>query len=226
MAFAIGAVVTTQGTDKIRLVPLATDTEDEEFTGSNTFLGAKLEATPRVAKCQLTVHKYTASNTVETLLEDEEISGEDVLVTFDEPHHSYEITGGAITGSGANWIAVTADGAVTVTAKAYNHTTTVRSKKNSDATYTERSNVVSVTDATLVSKSNRTAVLNRLYAAALWRQTLTQEVIITDQRAGMIVQSDNPWGGKTQGMIVSVDSELTQNGHTAQITIIGGEVSE
>lgn len=222
VAFAIGAMVTTYGTDKIRLIPLPEST-DGEFTGSDIFMGAKLTTSPRIARYEVTAHHYTASKTEETLLEDEQIDGEDLLITFDSPHYDYAITGGTITGSGANWITVTASGAVTVTAKAYTHTTTVRTKRNALATHTERSNVMSVTEATLVNNGNVQAVLDRLYEAGRRRQTLTQEVVVTDQKAGMIVLSENPWDAKTRGVITSMEHDLTQNGHTAAVTIIGVE---
>lgn len=222
VVFAIGAMVTTFGTDKIRLVPLP-EVDEGEFAGSDIFLGAKLEASPRIARYEVTVHRYAESSAVENLLENEEIDGEDVLITFNDPHHGYEITGGTITGSGANWITVTASGAVTVTAKTYKHTTAVRTKKDPNATHVERSNVLCVTEATLVNNANGWQVLNRLYKSGQWRQTLTQEVAVSEQQVGMIVLSENPWGSRTRGIIASMDSTLTQNGHTANVTIVGTE---
>ena len=228
VVFAIGALVVTRGSDKIKLVSLPQG-EHVQFEEDDTFPGATLDRAQRVARYELTVHRYKKSNTEETLLDDIEVtddsnSDESVLVTFDAPHWGYTIVGGEITGSDANWITIKASGAVTVKAKTYTHTTFVRTKKNLDATHTERNNAVSVTDATLVNRANATAVLERLYAAGQFRHTLTQDVVVTDQAAGILVESVGPWGGRICGIITAMDSTLTQNGHTATVTIAGEEV--
>ena len=224
VCFAIGAMVSTSKSDVINIIPIP-DTGDVKFADDDIFAGAEIEIAKRVAAVEVAAHRYKKSNTVETLLDDEVISGEDVLITFDAPHWGYEISGGTITGEGANWITITADGAVAVTAKIYTHTTTIRKKKNPDATYAERGNVVSVTEATLVNSSNVQQVLDRLLAASERRWTLTQDVVVTDQEIGSIVTSHSPWGGTVTGIITSIDSTITQNGHTARVVISGKEAT-
>lgn len=220
VAFAVGALATTWRSSRIRLVPLAAG-EATEFTPDGIFPGARLERSSRVAKCEVTVHRYKKSNTEEVLLEDEDVDG---LVTFPDPHWDYSITGGEITASGANWLRVTASGPVTVTAKTYIHTTSIRSRTNPDATYAERSNVMAVSEATLVTKANAQKVLDRLYVASQLRHELSQDAIITDQSIGDDVTSSTPWRGQIRGIITSMDSTLTQNGHTAAVRIVGEEV--
>lgn len=222
VCFAIGAMVSTSKSDVINIIPIP-ETGSAEFGPADIFAGSNVTVAQRVATVEVAAHRYKKANTVDTLLEDEEIGGEDVLVTFDEPHWGYEISGGTITGSGANWITVTASGAATVTAKTYNHTTIIHRQANPDATYAERGNVVSVMEATLVNSSNVRQVIARLVAAAERRWTLTQDVVISDQEIGSIVTSPNPWGGTVTGIITSMDSTLTQGGHTARVVISGKE---
>lgn len=224
LAFALGAVVTTQGSSAISLVPLP-----QQITGSFSakyiFPGAKVETAARVARIEVTAHSYTPSATQEILLDNETLSGEDLLLTFDAPHHSYAITGGTITASGANYVTVTANGTVTLTGKTYLHSTVTHTKRNPAATAAERSNVLAVDSVTLVNAGNVSAALARLYDAMQLRQTLTQTAVISGQQAGQRVSTVNPWGTQVRGYISSMDSALTQNGQTADVTIIGAEVS-
>lgn len=229
VAFTIGAVVVTHGSDRIKLVSQSAVISGH-FTADDVFPGATLERSPRVARYEVTVHRYKKSSEVETLLEDEaltddDISDDSVLVTFGEPHWDYSITGGEIVGSGVNWIRVKALGAVTVTAKKYTHTTSVRTKTNPDATHAERSNVVSVTDATLINSSNAKSVLNRLFESGRYRHTMTFDAVVSDQVVGDLTETTGPWSGTVRGVITAMDSTLTQNGHTATVTIVGEEVT-
>lgn len=221
--FTVGAVATTQRGSAIRIVPLSTAIVGF-FQKNEIFQGGSVETALRVAKIEVVAHTYAASKETETLLEEEGIYGEDVLVTFDNPHHSYFISGGTLTGSGANWVTITASGPVTLEGKKYLHSTTRYTKRNPDATTAERNNVHSVESATLIHHENAALVLDRLYNISMLRQTLTQEAVITTQRAGDRVTSESPWGGQVRGYISAMESDFTQTGHTASVTIIGAEV--
>ena len=72
---------------------------------------------------------------------------------------------------------------------------------------------------------NVQSVLERLRKIKQLRQTLNHEVAVSGQLAGDKVSSVNPWGTQIRGYIASMDSTLTQNGHTAAVKIIGEEVA-
>lgn len=222
VAFAIGAVVTTQGDGTIRLVPLS-NSVDAEFTGSNIFSGAKMNREAQTAAVQIFVHRYTEDEEEEKLIDNEEIDGENVLYVFSAPHHSYSIVGGNIVDSGENWVQITASGPVTLTGKKYIHSTYVRKKENPYATAAEKGNVVSVENATLIHAGNADYAINRLFEYHTLKNVLTQNVVVTNQKAGQKAKSGNPWGTVTIGYITSMDSEFTNTGHTADITIRGKE---
>lgn len=224
LAFAIGAVVTTRGSGVIQLLPLS-DTVSGRFVKSRIFQGGKMETAPRVAKLQVTSHSYTQSQEEEVLLDEEPVSGENVLFTFEAPHHSYRITGGTLTGSGANWVTVTAQGPVTLCAQKYIHSTRQHTKVDPAATAQERNDVLTVQDVTLVHAGNVSQVLERLYETARLRQTLEQDVVIDGHYAGQRVATEAPWGGQLRGYITSMESDLTPTGHTASVTILGVEVA-
>lgn len=225
LAFALGAMVTTQESDAIRLIPLPAEVTGS-FAASKIFPGAKASNSPRIAKIVLISHSYTPTDTEEVLLDKESISGENVLITFDDPHYDYVISGGELIGSGANWVTITAYGAVTLRAKTYLHNTMQHVRRNPSATAAERNNVLTVDEATLINSGNAQAAMDRLYEAKLMRQTLTHEVVVSGHKAGQRVSSVNPWGTYTLGYTTSMESTLTQNGHTAQVEILGTEVTE
>ena len=222
IAFAIGAVVTTQGDGTIRLVPLS-ESVDAEFTGKDIFSGAKVVREAQTAAVQILAHRYAESTEEEILINNEEIAGENVLYIFSAPHHSYSIVGGNLVDSGENWVRITAAGSVTLTGKKYIHSTSVQKKENPYATATEKGNVVTVENATLIHAGNVEEAIARLFEYNTLKNVLTQEVVVTDQKAGQKAKSGNPWGTVTVGYITSMESEFTNTGHTASITIRGKE---
>ena len=224
VAFAVGAIVTTQKTSEIRFVPVPKSISGT-FTANDIFLGGNVKTAPRIARAEIYSHSYTKTDVEETLMDEEELVGENVLITFTAPHYDYTITGGTITGSGDNWVTITANGLVTLKAKTYLHTTKAHVRRNPEATAKERGNVISVPEATLIHSGNAQGALDRLYAAKQWRQTVSQNVAVNRQRAGQQVSSLTPWESIARGFINSMESSLTQNGHTAMITIQGIEVA-
>lgn len=224
LAFAIGAVISTQGGEKIRFLPVP-KTATVKFRASDTFLGGKVKTSPRVAKVQVYSHSYAESDTEQTLIRDEEIVGTDVLITFDAPHHSYSILGGVITDFGVNWVKINSVGRVTLTGKEYEHISIAHTKRNPAAVAKEQSNYIAVSDVTLINSDNVQKALDRLFSIHQFRQVTEQEVVVTDQAAGDLAVSITPWGSQTRGYISTMDSELTQNGHTAKINIQGVEVA-
>lgn len=222
IAFAISAVVTTQGDGNIKLVPLQ-DFGNAEFTGNDIFSGAKVSREAQTAAVQLFVHRYAEGAEEEKLLDNEEIDGENVLYIFSAPHHNYSIDGGNLVDSGENWVRITASGPVTLTGKNYVHSTSVRRRENPFATAAEKGNIVSVENATLIHSGNADDTMDRLFEYHTLKNVLTQEVVVTDQKAGQKARSGNPWGTVTVGYITSMDSEFTNTGHTAGITIRGKE---
>ena len=75
----------------------------------------------------------------------------------------------------------------------------------------------------MIHNGNVTSVLDRLYAIAQLRQTLSQHVIVNGQQVGDLVTSQNPWGKTIRGYIVSMDNRLSPSGQTAHIKINGME---
>lgn len=222
ISFATGALISTQDSTKIRLIPVPT-VVSARFKESDILLGGKVVTAPRYAKVEVVSHSYTKTETVETLMDEEEVVGENVLITFSTPHYDYEINGGEITGSDVNWVTITADGPVTLNAKTYLHTVQTHTKRNPEATAKERGNFITVTECTLINSGNAREALERLYTAKQRRQTVNQDVIVKGQKAGQVASSLTPWGTITRGFITSMESTITQTGHVASVQIDGVE---
>lgn len=222
IAFAMGALVTTQGGKVIRILALP-GAVTANFGPDRVFQGACVETMPKIAAVALSSHSYTPLDQVETLV-DEALHGENILITFHSPHHSYEITGGTIVDSGVNHVRICADGAVALTGKAYLHNVVCHTRHNPTATAAERNNLLTVEDATLVSSTNAEQVISRLYTAGLHRQKLRMEARVDGHVAGQRVTAVSPWGTQLRGTISSMESQLTQNGHTATVCVLGMEV--
>ena len=223
IAFAIGAAVTTQGDGTIQLTQLENQVSSN-LAGSNIFAGAKVVREAQTATVQIVSHRYAKSAETENLLEDEKIEGSSVVYVFNSPHYDYQISGGRIDDSGENWVKITASGYVTLSGKKYVHSTSVRKIENKYATVAEKGNVLSVDDATLIHSENVDAALSRLYAFSMLKNVLTEDIVVSGQKSGQKVTSQNPWGTVTEGYITSMESEFTNTGHTASIQIRGREV--
>lgn len=223
IAFAVGAVITT-GDGVIHLTPIP-ETVSGAFCADDIFFGAKVDSEPRIARIELSAHSYAKSQERETLLQKESINGASVLVTFDAPHYDYIITGGEIVDSGVNWCKITANGDVTLTACKYIHASVAYVRRDPMATAKEQGNSLAVSNATLIHGGNVKIVLDRLKKTCDLRKTLNAEAAISSQKAGDYSSVASPWGSKIVGYISSMDSNYTQGGHTAAISVIGAEVA-
>lgn len=226
LAFAIGAIVTTQGSPKIRLIPVPS-TVSSKFTADDIMLGASVESVPRIARVEVLAHTYTKSDTVETLMMEETVEIEDgeesALITFASPHYDYQITGGEIAESGVNYVRIKSNGPITLSGKTYLHTTRTFSKRNPAATAKEQGNHERIQLATLVNPGNAPKVVERLYSARLQRQTVKFDAAVNKQTAGEMASAFTPWGTVTRGFIGSMNSTLTQNGFISTIELHGIE---
>lgn len=224
IAFAVGAVVSTQGSGVIRLNPLETEVSGA-FEKKSVFSGAKVKREPQTASVRLFAHSYTQTEETEYILEGEEIHGENVLFVFDEPHYDYSASGSAkLVASGANWVKITADGYVSLEAKKYRHTASVLTKENPLATAAEKGNAVTIDSATLVNAGNATGILKRLYEFHSLKRVLEQDAVINNQHAGQFVDSVTPFGNRIVGYITGMDNTFTSSGTVARVEIRGKEV--
>lgn len=226
IAFAVGAVITTQGDGTIQINAigdLSTNSPTSGFNKDSIMSGATLTQEKPPLAIQVTAHRYTKSDDVEILLENTPLAADTVLV-FDEPHWGYELEGD-LTNVGLeehdNWVKILVSDLsnITLTGKKYVHATEDYSTGSSSS---GSSNTVKSESATLVTSENVQNVLDRLNAYYNLTNTLSGTVVVKRQKAGDMVEIANPYGSDlTVGYITSMESQFTTNGHTARINVKG-----
>lgn len=143
-----------------------------------------------VSAVEITEHQWVKSQDTVTLFEGTAEDG--ALVTFEAPAHSLTAEGFAITEQGDNY-AILSAGTGTLTGKSYNHLTRIVRRTVTEGA---EENVVTVSDATLVSLTNSVDVAKRMADYYRHRETIRVDVEPGTERAGRVVQIFHPWDKK------------------------------
>ena len=203
--FAIGASLGTDENGVMRVEKLwdgisATITADQ----INEDSCSTVYETP-VSAVEITEHQWVKSQDTVTLFEGTAEDG--TLVTFEEPAHSLTAEGFTITEQGDNYSILSA-GTGTLTGKRYNHLTRIVRRTVTEGA---EENVVTVSDATLVSLTNSVDVAKRMADYYRHRETIRVDVEPGTERAGRVVQIFHPW-----------DREMVQACVESRETVISG----
>lgn len=158
-----------------------------------------------VSAVEITEHQWVKSQDTVTLFEGTAEDG--TLVTFENPAHSLTAEGFAITEQGDNY-AILSAGTGTLTGKSYNHLTRIVRRTVTEGA---EENVVTVSDATLVSLTNSVDVAKRMADYYRHRETIRVDVEPGTERAGRVVQIFHPW-----------DKEMVQACVESRETVISG----
>lgn len=203
--FAIGASLGTDENGVMRVEKLwdgvsATVTADQINEDScSTVYEAPVSAV------EITEHQWIKSQDAVTLFEGTAEDG--ALVTFEDPAHSLTAEGFAITEQGDNY-AILSAGTGTLTGKSYNHLTRIVRRTVTEGA---EENVVTVSDATLVSLTNSVDVAKRMADYYRHRETIRVDVEPGTERAGRVVRIFHPW-----------DREMVQACVESRETVISG----
>lgn len=188
--FAIGASLGIDENGVMRVEKLwdgvsATITADQ----INEDAGAAVYETP-VSAVEITEHQWVKSGAAVSLFDG--TAEEGTLVTFSEP--AYDLVGSGVTvrESGANY-AILSAGTGTLTGKSYTHLTRIVRRTVTEGA---EENVVTVSDATLVSLANSVDVAKRMADYYRHRETIRVDVEPGTERAGRVVQIFHPWDKK------------------------------
>ena len=203
--FAIGASLGTDENGVMRVEKLwdgisATITADQ----INEDSCSTVYETP-VSAVEITEHQWVKSQDTVTLFEGTAEDG--TLVTFEDPAHSLTAEGFTIIEQGDNY-AILSAGTGTLTGKSYNHLTRIVRRTVMDGA---EENVVTVSDATLVSLTNSVDVAKRMADYYRHREIIRVDVEPGTERAGRVVQIFHPW-----------DKEMVQACVESRETVISG----
>lgn len=185
--FAIGASLGTDENGVMRVEKLwdgvsATVTADQ----INEDSCSTVYETP-VSAVEITEHQWVKSQDTVTLFEGTAEDG--ALVTFEDPAHSLTAEGFTIIEQGDNY-AILSAGTGTLTGKSYNHLTRIVRRTVTEGA---EENVVTVSDATLVSLTNSVDVAKRMADYYRHREIIRVDVEPGTERAGRVVQIFHPW---------------------------------
>lgn len=213
--FAVGAYLRTDLNGVLRIEPLwdgtaSTISVDRSYTGGTVSYDSPISAVT------VTEHQYVAGSDEKELFSGTSQQGD--IITFSEPMHSLTATGFTILESGANYAKISS-GSGSLKGKTYIHNTRLVTQ-----TVTENAaeNVKSVTDATLVSLVNSSAVAKRLADYYKCRETITNGIVSGQEKPGHVVSVYHPYDKKmVSACIVSLDTTMSGTLKSEMAALVG-----
>lgn len=214
--FAIGAYLTTDLNGVLHIDALWDGASST--IGSNRMYasGGKVSYSDPVSAVTVTEHQYIAGTDEKELFSGTSQQGD--IITFSEPMHSLTATGFTILESGANYAKISS-GSGSLKGKTYIHNTRLVTQ-----TVTENAaeNVKSVTDSTLVSLVNSSAVAKRLADYYKCRETITNGIVSGQEKPGHVVSVYHPYDKKmVSACIVSLDTTMSGTLKSEMAALVG-----
>lgn len=218
--FAMGAAALKDENGDLYFAPISADTYSE-IPDSRSFIGGSVKYPDAVTKVSVSEHAYSANEADETvtlfegLVASEKITTPNGTVTqgtvvlFNEPMHSLAIESGEILESGVNYAVLAPAAECKLTGQKYTHTVRQITRPEAESVSTETENAINVSDATLVSIANSENVADRLMSYYSSAKTITTDIVVDEERAGTAVQFTDPFGDVTNGIIKSLDINMS-----------------
>ena len=202
--FAIGAWLHTDENGTLRVQKLWDGAASIIGPGSVHATNIQVKYLDPVSAVAVTEHQYIAGTEDVTLFEGTAQQGD--VIEFDEPAHTLAAEGFTILESGANY-AVLSAGTGKLTGKSYVHNRRVVTRTVTEGV---AENVEPITDATLVSLVNSSAVAQRMAAYYACREQLTVDVNPAGEHAGHVVSLWNEWDKQqTLACIASRETKIS-----------------
>lgn len=202
--FAIGAWLHTDENGTLRVQKLWDGTASVIDFNSVDSRNIHVKHLDPVSAVAVTEHQYIAGTEDVTLFEGTAQQGD--VIEFDEPAHSLTAEGFTILESGANY-AILSAGTGKLTGKSYIHNRRVVTRTVTEGV---AENVEPITDATLVSLVNSSAVAQRMAAYYACREQLTVDVNPAAEHAGHVVSLWNEWDKQqTLACIASRETKIS-----------------
>lgn len=213
--YAIGAALTTDNNGVLRVEPLW-DGTSSSIGKTRLYFDGSVETEKPISAVTVTEHQYIAGTDEKELFSGTSQQGD--IITFSEPMHSLTATGFTILESGANYAKISS-GSGSLKGKTYIHNTRLVTQ-----TVTENAaeNVKSVTDATLVSLVNSSAVAKRLADYYKCRETITNGIVSGQEKPGHVVSVYHPYDKKmVSACIVSLDTTMSGTLKSEMAALVG-----
>jgi hypothetical protein len=215
--FAIGAHLGVDQDGTFRVEPLWPGVSSA-IPGDRIYNDATVQYNAAVTAVTVTAHQYQQGTEADrtTLFEGTASAG--TLVVFDEPMAELQATGFAVQESGANYAVLTA-GTGTLTGIPYLHLTNDFTRAIAD---TPVDNIVTVTDATLVSITNASAVADRMQAYYACTKTISAPIIALTERPGYVINVLDPYDQQmVTATLASADITLSRTLRAEENLLVG-----
>lgn len=193
ITIATALSIRTKSDGTIRITALTSDIKGS-FGADRCVVGGSVDAGSPCTAVQVTEHAFTESTEEITLCDESFVTTK--LILFPEPAHTLSITGGTIISSGANYAIIEGAGTVVLTGKKYLHT--IKRVAVGNVSGSASDNVLTVSNATLVTTLNSFAVAEKLYSAFSPPTTVKQDVLFGSERVGDVVSVINPYTAVTE----------------------------
>lgn len=213
--FAIGAYLRTDLNGVLR-IEKAWDGTASTIPADRSYSGGTVDYASPISSVSVTEHQYVANSDEKELFSGTTQTGD--TVTFSEPMHSLSAEGFSILESNANYAKLSA-GTGTLRGKTYTHNTRLVTR-----TVTEGAaeNVISVTDATLVSLVNSVAVAKRLVEYYKHRETISNGVVAGAEKPGHVVSIYHPYDKKmVSACVESLDTTMSGTIKSNLVALVG-----
>lgn len=213
--FAIGAYLRTDLNGVLRIEPLW-DGAASTISVDRSYSGGTVKYDSPISAVTVTEHQYIAGTDEKELFSGTSQQGD--IITFSEPMHSLTATGFTILDSGANYAKISS-GSGSLKGKTYIHNTRLVTQT---VTQNAAENVKSVTDATLVSLVNSSAVAKRLADYYKCRETITNGIVSGQEKPGHVVSVYHPYDKQmVSACIVSLDTTMSGTLKSEMAALVG-----
>lgn len=212
VAFAAGLVVDCSRSDVIKIFPppsrpSALITQARKFSGAS-----KVSLKTLVTGVEITTHRYTPGTEESQLYKDTLAAGVH-QVTFNSPAmaDTIAVSGAVLLEAGVNYanVRVETEGEVTITGAVYEETTTVYSQTAADLPPNYQENVLTVTDATLVTPDNAPALAQAILTYYAQRVEQEFKLVAGDELLADMLLVESFGGEYVRGQLEKMEFNLT-----------------
>ena len=201
--FAVGAWI-RDDLDGVLHIERLWDGYTANITQAKIYQGPSMSYGAKVTQVVVTEHQYVQGGEEVTLFEGQSQQGD--IITFSEPAYNLRASGFSILESNANYAKITA-GNGTLVGSAYIHNTR---QVSADVSQAAEPNVVTVSDATLVSLVNSSDVARRLAQYYACLSTFDGDILPGQQLDGNVVGIYDPFDRQmVQACLKSLDIKIS-----------------
>ncbi len=201
--FAVGAWI-RDDLDGVLHIERLWDGYTANITQAQIYQGPSMSYGAKVTQVVVTEHQYVQGGEAVTLFEGQSQQGD--IITFSEPAYNLRASGFSILESNANYAKITA-GNGTLIGSAYIHNTR---QISADVSQAAEPNVVTVSDATLVSLVNSSDVAQRLAQYYACLATFDGDILPGQQLDGNVVGIYDPFDRQmVQACLKSLDIKIS-----------------